>query len=217
MSEVFTQEIHLRPRSPRAVYVAGGVGAIALVMVLISSGGGERVAPAQVAPKGDAPIVIHATREQQQELTSAVVDRDAPAIASGNGKLKLDSDPRVFVFEGERRLGRTPCELTLPAGSHELRFVDKAKHLEVKRRLEVRANGTAKRELSFGVGALRVRAPSGTKLWLNKKYAGSAPFKRLELAEGRHRIKLKKGGEVVEETIFVPPSQTVDYKVNFAE
>jgi hypothetical protein len=232
MSEVLTHEIDLRPfwlqrvakknaaeRSRSALFVACGVGALVIVMFAFGKDPAPAEKRAAVVPvldqldieKPAAPIVIHATREEDVEVA---VD---PAPVAGVGRLKLESDPRVVVFAGARRLGRTPLEVMLPAGTHELRFVDKARHLEVKRRVDVRANGRHSRELNFGIGALRVRAPEGTKLWLNKKYVGTAPFRRIELAEGRHRLKLKRGVEVVEEWLVVPPSQTVDYRVNFSE
>lgn len=240
MSEVITREIDLRPRwvqslakkdaSPRSRslwFIGGGVFALVIAAFAfdrdpqkpesaVAAAGlidpGVRPVSQPLPAKDDSVIVIHATPEPEAAPATA----PEKAKSSGLGKLKLESDPpRIAVFLGEKKLGRTPLEVSLPAGTHELRFVDKARHLETKKRVDVRAGAAHKRELTFGIGALRVRAPDGTKLWLNKKYAGEAPFKKLELAEGRHRLKLANGEDVVEEWITVPASQTLDYRVNF--
>ncbi len=228
MSDVLTQEIDLRKTPAKASIKMIGAGVLALIGVMFAFSRSPAPKNSELAVSGVAPsserghaeakvspandvIVIHATPELAEEAAPAASKEE------GFGKLTLTSDPSVVVYEGEKRLGRTPLKLTLSSGSHELKLVDKAKHLEVKRRVEIRAGGTHTRDLNFGIGSLKVLAPDGSKLWLNKKFAGTAPFKRLELAEGRHRLKVKSGVEVHEEWITVPPSRNVEYRVNFAD
>ena len=43
------------------------------------------------------------------------------------------------------------------------------------------------------------------------------PFSKLVLAEGRHHLKLQRGGETVTEWIEIPASRSVDYRVNFPD
>jgi hypothetical protein len=207
--------------------VIGAGAALALLVALAAFRGGEEPPPRVAAPvvvttpraapdpapaSEAAPLVIDATAEQEAPKT------EKPAVEStAPGRLKITSEPNVTVFAGTRRLGRTPLDVKLAPGVHTLRFVDRARHLEKKQRIEVRPNGAHARELNFGVGALRIDAPDDTKLWLNRKYAGKAPFKKIQLAEGRHRLKLVRGEEVVEEWLEVPAAHTIDYRVSFAD
>src|SRR5262249_40572508 len=140
-----------------------------------------------------------------------------PAPESDKASVKITSEPNVWVFEGDQRLGRTPLAIDLAPGRHEIRYIDKAKDLEVKSRLEVRAGQSIVRDLNFGIGTLRIDAPEHTKAWIGTRFVGEAPFKKIELAEGRHRLKLKRGAESVDEWIDVPPSRIVDYRVHFAD
>lgn len=193
----------------------------------------EAPAPSQPAPEGtsapvehpdepapirdDAPIVIEATLEPSEPTPARRGKKRGKlrAIPSDRGTLELTSDPEVSVFHGEKRLGKTPLDLPLPPGSYELRLVNRAKFLEAKRTVEIRAGRATQRELSFGVGTLRVDAPEGTKLYLDAKYVGEAPFAAIPVAEGRHYLRLKRGEDSVTEWLEIPPSRTVEYRVGF--
>lgn len=172
---------------------------------------------------GGAPIVINATRELEdapEEKPSRALPPTPlppPPPSDGRGALHLTSEPDVTVYEGDRRLGTTPLEVRLLPGRHQLRLVDRAKHLEEKHWVEIRAGQTHTEELSFGIGTLRVQAPDGTKLYVDSKLVGTAPFKGIDLVEGEHRIKVQRGAETMEDTITVPASHAVDYRVRFAE
>jgi hypothetical protein len=242
MGETITHDIDLRPlwlqwaagesrtrgRS-RALLFGGAAAVIAILLFAFSSASEPHAAktpaikaPRKVEPrKVEPPIIIHATREAD-ESDAASSSKIARAIvgeadAIDQGAVRITSEPNVWVFEGETRLGRTPLEIKLEAGRHEIRYLDKAKDLEVRSRIDVRVGQTVVRDLNFGIGTLRIDAAEGTKGWIGTRFVGEAPFKKIELCEGRHRLRLKRGSETVEEWVAVPASRIVEYRVHFAE
>ncbi len=228
MGDTITHEIDLRPqwrrwahdldpRSRSRALFFGGSAALAAVLTFAWSGSRDPGSPPpKIVKPIEAPIIIHATREPDAPAPIAEKRAEAPAAAE-KGALKVTSEPSVWVYDGEARLGRTPLEIKLEPGRHDIRYVDKTKDLEVKSRVEIKSGQTSTRDLNFGVGTLRIQAPEGTKAFVGTRFIGEAPFKPLDLFEGRHRLKLKKGSEVVEEWIDVPPSRVIDYRVHFAD
>jgi hypothetical protein len=230
VGESITHEIDLRPewrrwahdldpRTRSRALVFGGSAALIAILVFAWAGSREPETgspPPKIAKPVDAPIVIHATREPEAPAPTAEKRVEAsPSIDKGT--LKVTSEPSVWVYDGDARLGRTPLEIKLEPGRHEIRYVDKAKDLEVKSKVEIKSGQTSTRDLNFGVGTLRIEAPEGTKAFVGTRSIGEGPFGPIELLEGRHRLKLKKGSEVVEEWIDVPASRTIAYRVHFAD
>jgi hypothetical protein len=107
--------------------------------------------------------------------------------------------------------------MKLAPGRHDLRYVDKAKDLEVKARIEVKPGQTHSRELDFGIGTLRIEAPNGTKAFIGNRAVGTAPFGKIELLEGKHHLKLKRGSEALDEWLDVPAARVIDYRARFAD
>jgi hypothetical protein len=131
------------------------------------------------------------------------------------GKLVIESDPKVSIFVDGQPRGRTPVELELDEGLHDVRIVSKAIHLDTKRKVRVNADKTRKLELSFGVAKLKIRAPKGTKVYLDDRLAGTAPLKPIRVVEGSHRLKLTHDGERLAERLDVPAYGTIDYRARF--
>jgi hypothetical protein len=169
-------------------------------------------APVEAPPPATAPD----PPREPDEAPAAVTDSE-PRLAAASPEtatLEIDSDPPVSVFEADRRLGKTPLKVSLPVGKHELRFSERRLHLEEHQKLNLSAEGR-KLALSFATGGLELSAPDATRLWIDKDYVGEAPFQKIELAEGKHRIRVKHGTEELAEVLEVPPSGTVQYQVRF--
>jgi hypothetical protein len=138
----------------------------------------------------------------------------APSRPVTTGKLELDVDPPVAVYLGERRLGRTPLEVDLEDGTHTLRFVDRRRFLDYERRFTVRAGRKRTWSHVFGMSVLEIEAPAGAKVYLDKRKVGIAPVKPLDVVEGKHRLRVIFAGQKLEETLDVPPSRRMNYRVN---
>ena len=121
----------------------------------------------------------------------------------------------MTVYADGRRLGRTPLEVELDAGEHEIRLVNRARYLDVTKRWTVRADRVLRRNISFGMSTLNIRAPRGSRLYIDGRAAGRAPLRALKISEGKHRIVAKKGRRRFKDTIDVPSSRTVDVRVRF--
>jgi hypothetical protein len=138
-----------------------------------------------------------------------VVKKSEPMPA--RGRLAIRSEPRVIVYAGDERLGRTPLDVPIDAGLHELRFVNRRLFLDERRKLRVRAKKKRELDLLFGVSTLKIQAAKGTKVYVDKRYVGTTPTKPIRLVEGHHHLRLVKGGEKMAERLYVPPSRTIDY------
>ena len=61
----------------------------------------------------------------------------------------LDAQPYAQVFLGSRRLGITPLEVELPAGSHTLTLRNREEGIETTYRVTVRAGETIRRTVAL--------------------------------------------------------------------
>jgi len=191
-------KVSLEPAAEAPAPIAAPEEAAATVRAKQTRPAAEVPAPIAVPEKAAAPVRVKETN---------------PA-APLTGKLVLESVPRVAVYAGARALGTTPCEIELEAGTHELRLVSKKSFIDVARKFRVQAGKVEKRALEFGLSTLRVDAPDGTKLSIDGRVIGNAPFEPIEIAEGTHHIVLVRDGEKLEERIHIPPSRTVDYRAS---
>jgi eukaryotic-like serine/threonine-protein kinase len=67
------------------------------------------------------------------------------AASEGSGRLSVVTPPGwAEIFEGSRRLGRSPAELTLPAGRHVLRLVPYGEGRAIERTVTVEADGAGR-------------------------------------------------------------------------
>lgn len=176
------------------------------------AGGSNAAAPsAPPVPSGAAEILAAAvpTRSVRADELG-----EADRAVMTDGWLKLAAEPSVLVYEGERKLGKTPLEIRMPAGPHDLRLVDRERFVDERLRVTIRAGSQVARELEFALGGLRVEAPDGAKLYLDRRPMGEAPFeRRILLSEGTHHLRLEIGDETIEEKIEIPAGQTVDYRL----
>ena len=158
--------------SSRAL-VLGGVG-LALVLVIVGGiflmlrGEGEDTpsTPLAIASLPDVPLLEDAgmpdagladagvpdggraaSSERRRDRDAGTRRRggDVVAPAAGNGRLSVVTPPGwAEIFVEGRRVGRSPTELTLPAGRHSVRIVPYGDGTPIERTVVVEPDGSAR-------------------------------------------------------------------------
>jgi hypothetical protein len=208
----------------RTILIAAGAGCALLVLYTFMSARPAAEKPALVAAPLEvtqAPVEVAKVEVAQaapvvHEAAPAIV-REEPAVVTARGMLHVESDPEVTVYEGTTKLGKTPLDVELSVGKHELRIVNSKLHLETKRKVEIVADGTRSLDLLFGVSKLKVRAPKGTKVYLDRRFVGETPLKAIKVVEGPHRLEVVYEDQRLAEILDMQPSTTVRYRPHFEE
>ena len=213
VSEITAFDKHDGARG-RQLWIAAAIGVGALVAYAAFGGSDAPKAPPPPAP---APVAAPApaptpekVKEEVVEAPKLVVTKTSAPLPS-KGRLSIESEPRVAVYLGDKRIGRTPLDVPFDAGLHELRFVNRRIFLDAKRKVRVRPDKKRSLDMHFGVSTLNIEATPGTKIFIDKRYVGKAPRKPIRIVEGSHHLKLVKNGAKMTERLYVPPSRTIDY------
>jgi serine/threonine-protein kinase len=141
-------------------------------------------ADAAVEPTVPAPAVPDApTAPQPVEAKPAPVEA-APA------HLKVESAPEMDVWVDGKKRGRTPQELSLPAGTHQLEWKDAANGLA--RTLKVKLLAAQRRTESWAPkkGTLVIEVVPFGAISVDGKSQGVSSFKSVEVWEGRHTVRV---------------------------
>src|SRR5687767_15573514 len=108
---------HTGDRHKTIAIIAGAIIAVLSIYLLMGARSPEPRAPDE---KPLAPLSLTPLPAVEAEVEPAPAP--APAPTPLQGKLHVASDPEAVVFEGTVRLGKTPLDLELDAGTHELRL-----------------------------------------------------------------------------------------------
>jgi serine/threonine-protein kinase len=175
-------------------------------------------------PSKEAPSEKPA--EAQQEPAQAGSDQNAAAGDTGAtapeapkerfGRLTINTEPPVDVYDGNDMLGRTPFTAKLSIGPHKLRFTDKKTGLNTYREYKVHA-GEQKDDVSFGTSKLVVEAPDGASILLNSRVIGKAPITPVTIYEGKYHLKVTMDGKSWADWFDAPAGRTINYKVTLHE
>lgn len=107
------------------------------------------------------------------------------------GVLILRSTPRGLVARVDgRRVGRTPLQLELPAGTYRLELEDRRRGIRRKLRRDISAGAEVKESFVFRKGELRILSRPWARVLVNGKEEGVTPLV-LSVYEGRHRVELR--------------------------
>jgi eukaryotic-like serine/threonine-protein kinase len=219
-----------RPPASPAPANAGGLAAPT---------GAARAAPAsaQPAPTGDgamaqttASSVVNAGGPPPAAPTEAVMpasgtvpapppasgDKDAPEAASTGQtavttRLQLFVLPPVDVSLDGKRLGRTPMAVPLAPGAYTLELSNPAKGVRTTRAITVRPEGTTIQRILLGRGSVQVRAPAGSRIFLDGRKVGP----KLSLFEGEHQLVVTSGKARWEKSFRLEPKQKVTFDVEY--
>ncbi len=129
------------------------------------------------------------------------------------GELVLYTFPSVKVFHGPVLMGTTPLRLSLPKGTHQLRFSDRAGGLSQTKIYDVNAGQQAEDRLTFGESELLVRAPEGARVFLGKRLLGVAPVKAVRVFSGVHRVKVETEAHTFAGRVKLAEGRRVEYEV----
>jgi serine/threonine-protein kinase len=195
--------------APAPVETAGPAPA-----ALGDSDGGTAVATAQPALEGDAaPTVVHASGTLPA-TPPASGSTEAPAAPTTQTpvvttRLQLFVMPPVEVSLEGKRLGKTPLMVPLAPGPYTLELTNKRKGVRTARAVTVRPQGTTKQRILLGKGTVLVRAPAGSRIFLNGRKAGP----KLSLYEGEHQLVVTTGKARWEKSFRLEPRQRVTFDV----
>lgn len=164
----------------------------------------------------ESPEGTDDTAEKNAEASpeeKETAEQAARAAEAKVGKLRIDTDPAVDVYDGNDHLGRTPVVATLPAGRHKLRFTDRRTGINKYRTFRVEPEQDRRVKMTFGKSKLIVKAPSGATVSLNSRVIGKAPLEPVEIYEGRYLLRVTMDGMKWSEWFNAPPGQKIEYKV----
>jgi serine/threonine-protein kinase len=133
------------------------------------------------------------------------------------GKLTLNTDPDVDVYDGNDLLGRTPITTKLAVGTHKLRFTDKKTGLNVYRTYKIRPAGDHHDSIAFGTSKLVIEAPDGAAILLNQRLVGKAPIEPVTIYEGKYHLKVTLDGKSWADWFDAPAGRTINYKVTLSQ
>ncbi|MFP2959412.1 PEGA domain-containing protein [Myxococcus sp. 1LA] len=113
--------------------------------------------------------------------------------------LKVTARPWAEVFVNGESRGYTPRvrELSLPAGTYQLRFVNPLCD-EVHQEVTLTPGETVSRDvvLSPRQAEVRIHAPEGARLFVDGREVGVAPLSGPVVVEhGRHTVTARRAGE----------------------
>jgi serine/threonine-protein kinase len=124
----------------------------------------------------------------------------------------------VDVYLDDRRLGRTPFTVELPAGRHRLRLTDRETLINAYRAVEVKADGTARLRRTFETSKLRVNAPPGSRVFLNGRFVAEAPMTEAEtIYEGSYILKVVYEGMRWSQRFRAKPGRRVSFDVELQD
>ena len=118
-------------------------------------------------------------------------------------RLQLTVQPPVEVSLEGKPLGPTPLDVVLAPGTYTLALDNPAKGIHKNHTLIVGPEGTTQQNLRLAKGWVIVRAPPGTRLFLNERKAGT----KLALYEGDYVLVATARGQRWEKSFRVEAGQ----------
>jgi serine/threonine-protein kinase len=177
----------------------GAAPAVALAAGTSPSGPGGTVVPAA----GTLPATPPASASTE---APAAPTTQTPVVTT---RLQLLVMPPVEVSLDGKRLGKTPLMVPLAPGPYTLELNNKAKGVRTTRAVTVQPKGTTKQRILLGRGLVLVRAPAGSRIFLNGRKAGP----KLSLYEGEHQLVVTTGKARWEKSFRLEPRQRVTFDV----
>ncbi|MFN7131018.1 MAG: protein kinase domain-containing protein [Myxococcales bacterium] len=129
-------------------------------------------------------------RDERTDKPDKTPRKVAVAPRTGEGTLSIESDPVVTVWQGSQELGKTPLQLKLPAGPHQLVLVNQELGLEQSVNATVRADETEQLRRTFKTGEVLFLVKPWADVYLRKRRIGQTPFPKIRLIEGEHTFHL---------------------------
>jgi hypothetical protein len=135
------------------------------------------------------------------------------------GTLSVTCDPPATVVEGGRELGRTPLEIRVAPGSHELTLVNLEQGLRKPFTVVVRSGEPTEKSFRFQRGEVQFLVTPSADVYLNTRKMAEIPGPKFGVIEGEHVFELKNEelNKTRQVTVTVRPGQLTRVKVNLLE
>jgi hypothetical protein len=141
-------------------------------------------APPSIAEARPRAVAPRPTSEASAPNRTAAAAR--PQTVTG---LRLVSPIELNVFEDARAVGSSARgTITLPAGVHQLEFVNEALGYRSSQRVEIRSGEVSTITIQPPGGRVSINAMPWAQVWINGKPVGETPIAFLPIAAGEHEI-----------------------------
>jgi hypothetical protein len=152
------------------------------------------------------------------ETVSLVISPSAPAVPAP-GWLSVHSSTRLEMRQYGKLIGATDTEqLMLPAGEHDIEFVNEAVGYRAMRKIEVASGKTTTLSVDLPYGSLNINAQPWAEVWIGGERIGETPIANLSRRAGSYEVifrhpQLGERRETVVVTLRQPVRLGVDMRV----
>jgi hypothetical protein len=115
-------------------------------------------------------------------------------VGSGSaapGWLAASSALPLRIYKGTELIGTTEARVMLPAGTHELEFVERTVGFRTHRTIRVEGNQTTSVAIPIPEASLNVNATPWAEVWVDGRRVGDTPLANVMVAVGAHEITLR--------------------------
>jgi hypothetical protein len=191
-------------------------------------------------PRGSSPLTVtdlapgeHSVLvENDNGSTRQIVNVEAGATASlvanlansqvsagsSGGWISVSTPKTVQLFEDGRLLGSSDSDrLMVPAGTHQIEFVNEALGYRSARSVNVVAGRVASVKIEFPKGTIAINAIPWADVWIDGEKVGETPIGNLQLTIGTHEIifrhpELGEQRQLATVTLNAPARVSVDMR-----
>ena len=141
-----------------------------------------------VVARGTAGTVRRTVAVKAGEAVSLVFSPTAP-VTPAPGWLSVQSDTRLELRENGKLIGTTETEqLMLPAGTHDIEFVNEAVGYRSSRQIDVAPGKTTTVPVELPFGAININAQPWAEVWIAGERIGETPIANLSRRVGSYEI-----------------------------
>jgi hypothetical protein len=150
--------------------------------------------------------------------TAQLVATMPAAAGAVSGWLTVSVPQTLQIFEQGRLLGRTDVSrLMLPAGEHQLEFVNDELGVQLRRAVRINPGANTPVQLELPTAPLSINAQPWASVWLDGQPVGDTPIGNLAPTVGQHEVlfrhpELGERRTTVNVTLKAPARVTVDLR-----
>jgi serine/threonine-protein kinase len=134
------------------------------------------------------------------------------------GKLSITCEPESDVYFDKKSVGRTPVDLTAPAGPHTLSFSNQQEHFGKVMQVRIEGGVTKTIAVEGRKGTLHLEVTPAAMVKIDGVGVGMViGAKSLPLYEGSHSLELEVAEGSKKRQVMVRPGQDVSLRVDMTE
>jgi PEGA domain len=151
-------------------------------------------------------------------LVANLSTAQAPTPSSSGGWISVSTPKTVQLLEDGRLLGSSDSErVMVPAGTHQLEFVNEALGYRSTKTVQVSAGRVSAIKIEFPKGTIALNAIPWADVWIDGEKAGETPIGNLPLTIGTHEIifrhpELGERRQLATVTLTAPARVSVDMR-----